>query len=228
MNAENTSVAMPSMRPRGMSLFGSWDSSAAKRQLLDGEVEPHRERHGRQNAFDAKGQERPAALRKFHQLAVVAHADVESPAREIDLPGDDGASPEDGQHAECQQGHQHRNAERQFDPEHVEADEHDVHGNPPDWLKSRGGAEDAAEIRADEEYDDRGREDVLDVLRESGDESAPRTHRAARERVGGAGMRQGRGHLRQAETQANVHDADDDCGKEQPAEAARAEAEIPA
>ena len=61
-----------------------------------------------------------------------------------------------------------------------------------------------------------------------GDESAPGPHRAARERVGAARVRQRRRHLGEAEDQAEIHDRDDDGGDEQAAPAAGADAEVPA
>src|SRR4030095_9866524 len=60
------------------------------------------------------------------------------------------------------------------------------------------------------------------------DEAAPRSERAARERVRAAGVRQGGRHFREAEDEAEIHDRDDDRGDEQAAPAADPDAELPA
>ena len=86
---------------------------------------------------------------------------------------------------------------------------------------SAGVFEDRGHVRADEEHDDRGSEDVLDALREPGEHSTPGTHRAAREGVCGAGVRQRGRHLGKTEDQAPVHRGDDEQRDQHRAEAVR-------
>ena len=89
-------------------------------------------------------------------------------------------------------------------------------------------ARDAVGVRGREVHDDRGRGDVLDRLGEPGDESAPRAHRGAGERVGAARVRHRRGHLPDREDQAVVHHDEDREGDEHAAEAGEVDAEVPA
>ncbi|MCY1380842.1 hypothetical protein D9M69_686990 [compost metagenome] len=103
----------------------------------------------------------------------------------------DGADPIHHQAGQGEQGDHQGDLERQLHADHVEPDEHRVEGDPPERLKLAGCLEDAAHVAADEEHDHRRGEHVLHVLRQAGEEAAPRTHGAAGEGIGAAGMWQG-------------------------------------
>ena len=193
-----------------------------QRQLLDGEEEPHGERQGREDARNAEGQERPAAIGQFD----AARTHVERPAREVELAGEDHRQIEDRQARECEQRDRHRDLERQFDADDVEPDEQRVADDPVDRLEARIGAEDAGQIRADEEHDHGRREHELDILGDAGDVARPRAHRRACERIGAARMRQRRRHFGEREGQPEIHDRNDDRREEHRAEALR-QSEIP-
>ena len=148
-------------------------------ELLDGEVEPDRERERAEDAADAPREKRAAAGLSGH---------VERVARQIEV--GDGADVEDGEDAEREEGDDDREPKRQLHAVDVEADEQRVGAGPPYGGEAVRRAEDGSEVAADAGDNDRGREDVLHVLGEAGDVAAPGAHRGAGERVGAAGMRQ--------------------------------------
>ena len=161
-------------------LGGQW-------QLLDREVEPDREGQSGENACDALRQEATAALLRWD---VGEQAAVE------------GATDENGHEEECedgerQQGYHHGEPHGDLDAHDVDPDEDDVVDRPPQHravpppVGARHVEDDVVREEAHRADDHRGGDHVLHVLRQPGDEAAPRAHRRAREGVGAAGVRQG-------------------------------------
>ncbi len=136
--------------------------------------------------------------------------------------------------AERQHRDHHGEPHGDLDAEDVDPDEDDVVDRPPQHravpppVGSGQVEDDVMGEEAHRAHDDRGGDDVLHVLGQPGDEAAPWAHRRSGERVGAAGVRQGRRHLRDGEAEAVIHDRDDDPGDQQTAEAACVQAEVPA
>ena len=82
--------------------------------------------------------------------------------------------------------------------------------------------------KAHRAHHDGRRDDVLHVLGQPGDETAPRTHGRARERVSAARVRESGRHLGDAEAEAVVHHRDEKRCDQEPPKAAHTQAEVPA
>ena len=197
-----------------------------QRQLLDGEEQPDREGQGGERALQAERQQRAVALGQFDRPAGGVGADVQRIASEFR--DGEGGDPEDGEAGQGGQGHDHRDAEGKLDTPHVQPDEHAVARDPVERQPCDGRVEHGGEIGREEGNHDGGRQHVLDVLAQAGDEAAPWAHRGAGEGIGASGMRQGGAHLGDAEDQAEIHDGDHARGQRQAAPAAGQQAEVPA
>ena len=193
-----------------------------KRDLLDREEQPDREGQRREDAADTVREKRAAALRQVD----AARTDIQCIAFEVGTRK--GADPEHPQAREGEKRDGDGDAERELDAEHVQAHEHDVARDPPQWLQGGVRAEDAGQIASDEEHDHAGDEDVFDVLREAGEEATPWAEGGAGEGVGATGVGQCRCHLCDGEGQSEVHDRDDAGGDEHAAPPRDRKSEVPA
>ena len=197
MKADTTSVAMPSRMPFGMSRFGSTDSSAASGSCSMARNSQTAKGRVASTPVKPNGNQRPVA---FRQLACRPGA-MFSAQRLKSMFGmaliqkiTSTASESSVTISVTLIGERHA-----VDVERQEDDERD---HPDQRRIGRIEAEDAVHVGGDEGHDHRRRHDVFDVLAEPGDEAAPRPHRRAREGIGGAGMRQRRAHLGDAEDEA--------------------------
>ena len=155
--------------PFGMSRFGSAQFFRRERQLLDGEKQPDRKRHGGKDAVDPEGEERTMA---FGQLDCRSGrrigADVQRVFAEIEKRKR--ADEEHHENADGEQGHHDRDHERQLDAADIEPDKNDVAEDPPERLERGGRVENRREIGADEVHDHRRGQHIFDVLGDAGDE----------------------------------------------------------
>ena len=192
MPAETMSVNMPSMMPFGMSRFGSIDSSAASGSCSIAR-NSHTAKGSAARTPDAEREERPVAFR------VTLPSGAMLSAQALKSMCGNAMMQKKTRTASASSVTTSVTPNDSATPKMLSANEHDVAQHPPDGLEFSRRLEDAAQIRADEEDDDRRRQHVLDVFAKAGDEAAPRTHRRARERIGRARMRQRRSHLGDAE-----------------------------
>ena len=188
-----------------------------KRHALYGEEEPDREWHCRPDTDVSERQERRGACS-------VSRCDV-GQIRCIEAA--DGRDGEDQQACQRDGGDDEHDLERFADPGEVDADEQHVDRqvHPP----SIGDSEQSERLHvcADERGDGGRRDRVLDQNRRPRGESAPRTERAASERIAAAGSWKRRGHLGHTQHHGEVHAGYQDGGYQQPSEAALCEPEVP-
>src|SRR5262245_30977638 len=132
------------------------------------------------------------------------------------------------QDGDGEQRYDNGDGKRQLDTTRVQPDKDDITENPPDRLEAGRRLKNRGEIGSDEVDDYRRRQHIFDVLGNSGDEAAPRAKRRPGERIGAAGMRQGRAHLGDRIGETEIHDGDEDGGDKHAAPAADVEPEVPA